>query len=118
MSFDRFQSEPYALRRDRDDDLLPSLNPQPFFTVAVPCESCGRPASERYWNPEAELMIGLGCECETPDDLMCPELLGPIAAAKTVGEIVRVCKEHRATCSVCNPKIRQLPAVEPRKKAA
>jgi len=118
LSLDRFQSEPYALRCDRDNDLLPSLNPQPFFTEAVPCESCGRPASERYWNPEAQLMIGVGCECETPDDPICPELLEPIAAAKSVREIVQVCKEHRATCPVCNPNFHQLPAVEPQKKAA
>jgi hypothetical protein len=117
---DRFQSEPYSLRRNRDDDdLLPSLNPQPFFTEAVPCEFCGRPASQRYWNPEAELMIGVGCECETPDDPICPELLEPIAAAKSVAEIVKVCKKHRATCPVCNPKIRKMePTNAPERKAA
>ena len=81
-----------------------------LYTVAYPCEQCGRPDDV--------------CDCSVPDEPICPALEGPIQAARSVKEIVEVCKAHIASCERCNPKILRMPATnelaapEPRKKAA
>jgi hypothetical protein len=91
---DRFQSEPFGRPRQIE----------PFYTVAVPCEACGRPTDRRQWNAEHELWIGVDCVCTREDETpVCPGLLEPILAARSVLEIQAACKAHREHCEVCNP---------------
>jgi hypothetical protein len=78
--------------------------PSPFYALAEPCESCGEPTFKgRIWNAEHELWIAVDCSCNAPDMPTCPNLVPLIVQANTVREIVRVCKEHRASCSLCGP---------------
>ncbi len=92
---DRFQSEPFS---------LPRRTPEPFYTEALPCESCGRPAQERTFDPDSGLWIGVNCVCVTiPDEPICSALEGPIMAARNVREIVEACKAHREYCPICKP---------------
>lgn len=91
---DRFESEPFTRPRQVE----------PFYAVALPCEACGRPAESREWNAEHELWIGVNCVCMREDATpVCPGLLEPILAARTVREIRAACKAHREYCPVCNP---------------
>ena len=73
-----------------------------FYTEALPCESCGRPTYRaRVWNAEYELWIAVDCSCNVPDEAICPDLLPLIVKARTVGELLAVCREHRRTCRRC-----------------
>jgi hypothetical protein len=104
----RFQSEPFR---------APRRQPAPFFTEALPCESCGRPAETRTLDAGSGLLIGVDCVCITePSEPMCPALEGPILRARNVGEIVEACKAHREYCPMCNPvrrkEIESAPLVE------
>jgi hypothetical protein len=49
------------------------------------------------------------CGCADPDDPICPRLpIEAILNARTVREMSRVFREHRATCELCGPvKIRK-----------
>jgi len=87
---------------DRQDPDAFYRFPQPFFVESLPCENCGRPSEQRTWNAELQMYIGVDCPCLTePDEPMCPELLAPILAARSVREIIEVCKAHRINCPVC-----------------
>jgi hypothetical protein len=117
MSTDRFDSEPFAMPRRRI--------PAPFYTEALPCESCGRPAETRTLDVDSGLWIGVDCPCITePDEPQCPALEGPILRARNVREIVQACKAHREYCPLCNPVQRKgiapapHPEMEPERKAA
>ena len=78
--------------------------PPPFYAEAEPCESCGEPTYKgRVWNQEHELWIAVDCSCNAPDQPICSRLLPLIVAARTVGELVDVCKAHRKICPECGP---------------
>jgi hypothetical protein len=87
----------------------------PFYANAEPCESCGEPTYRgRIWNAEHELWIAVDCSCNAPEQPTCPNLVPMIARAKTVREIVRVCKDHRQNCPLCGPiEIRRPQRKEP-----
>src|SRR5271169_4807508 len=74
----------HALRRRADDA-------EPFFTVAEPCEDCGRPKDD--------------CQCSIPDEPLCPELARLLDACKSITEIQAVSKTHVAKCECCNPRV-------------
>lgn len=98
---DRFSSEPYSLPRHRE--------PEPFYAIAEPCESCGRPSEKRYWDAEYELWIGINCECVQPEEPVCPALGVLIVAARNVREIVQACQKHREGCPVCGEGLKPQP---------
>ncbi len=79
------------------------MNPEPFFTEALPCESCGAPVSERTWNQEHEIWIGTDCSCNAPNQPLPACMIAVIEAARTVGELCDSVKQHRQTCPVCGP---------------
>lgn len=95
-----------------------AVEPELFFTELPPCEACGRPASRREWNAEHQLMIGVGCVCNEPDEPMCPALEVAIAAARNVREIVQACKEHRAGCPLCSGEAAAQPQGPARARSA
>jgi ribosomal protein L37E len=83
--------------------------PEAFFTYEEPCIDCGYPRSR--------------CVCNIPDEPVCEDLYPLIMAAKTLGEVHRVCQAHRLVCAACGD-VRKLPersretAMMDRKKAA
>ena len=100
-------SDPYEdyahARRRRAEDA------EPFFTVAEPCEDCGRPVEE--------------CACSIPDEPLCEVLVGEMRGAKSVTELLRLTRQHVQVCEVCNPKVLRMQpneqtAPEPHRKAA
>jgi hypothetical protein len=76
---------------------------QPFFTEALPCESCGAPVSSRTWNAEHEIWIGSDCCCNAPDLPIPACLIAVYEASRTVGELLDSARAHRLTCPVCGP---------------
>ena len=77
--------------------------PEAFFTEALPCESCGSPVSNREWNAEHELWLGLDCSCSAPDQPIPECLIAVLEAARTVWELCDSVKAHKLTCPVCGP---------------
>ena len=106
---DRFESEPYALPRRR---------PEPFFTEAEPCESCGRPAlNGRTFDPEHGIWIANGCPCLQEEQPICRALEQPILKARTVREVREVIRNHRALCPICGTPARKEATSQSRKTA-
>lgn len=88
-------------RCDRDEDGLPM---NPFFSIALPCESCGEPTEkDRVWNAEYELWVAVDCSCNEPDLPVCPLLIPALEAAELVSEVCQVIRDHRKTCPLCKP---------------
>ena len=80
--------------------------PSPFYAEALACELCGEPTFEgRIWNAEHEIWIAQDCSCNAPDEPICPGLLPLLQQAKTVGELLDLCKAHRKTCVQCGAPI-------------
>lgn len=98
--------------------------PTPFYAEGLPCESCGSPTYQaRQWNAEHELWIAVDCGCNAPSEPVCPELLPAMLEARTVGELVEVCRQHLRTCQKCGapaaiPKRKETTAVPIRRKEA
>jgi hypothetical protein len=79
--------------------------PNPFYTVAEPCESCGEPTYQgRIWNQEHELWVAVDCSCNTPEFPTCPLLIPQLELAETVQQVCDVIRGHRATCHLCGPQ--------------
>jgi hypothetical protein len=85
--------------------------PRPFFTRAVPCESCGKPVDSRIpasWDPD--LLVGPCCEIHA-DDLpqerpVCETLYQSVCRAQTVQQVRDAFNQHQATgCPLCCPTI-------------
>lgn len=75
----------------------------PFYTEALPCESCGTPTyQERQWNPEHELWVAVDCSCNTPTEPLSACLIAVFESAHTVGELLDSAQQHRQTCPVCS----------------
>ena len=107
---DRFTEES-AGDLERNFRLRLKPEPEPFYAEAVPCEACGRPATERVWNAELELWIGLDCRCATaelPIEPRCMVEYQIVMAAEALGELSNSVKAHRLTCPLCN-RIRKQP---------
>lgn len=85
---------------------------EPFFTLALPCESCGAPVSDRTWNIEHEIWVGSDCSCNAPDQPIPECLIEIYQAAQSVGELCDSARAHRLTCPVCGPA-----RLQPRKPA-
>jgi len=97
--------------------------PVPFYTEALPCESCGEPTYKgRVWYPEFQLWIATDCSCNEPVAPTCPILIPLLSEAVTVREICQIIRNHRASCALCGPvEIRRPSGKEPaqtRKEAA
>jgi hypothetical protein len=87
---------------DRDEDGYPT--PEPFYTEAEPCESCGSPThAPRVWNAEYELWIAIDCSCNAPDTPLPACIIAVLEAAQTVGELCDSVKAHLLICPVCGP---------------
>ena len=90
---DRFSEEsPLTYAEDRE--------PKAFFTISLPCESCGRPCEERieaYWEPG--WMVG-AC-CMVPQDDVCAAFWLVLEKCTTVAEVASAMREHIATCAAC-----------------
>ena len=118
---DRFTEESAS---DLECNFRRSRESEPFYTEALPCEACGRPATERVWNAEFELWIGLDCQCATaelPIEPRCIVEYRIVMLAEALGELSASVRAHRLTCPVCNgtrkPPMSQMARVE-RKVAA
>jgi hypothetical protein len=93
--------------------------PRAFFAEAQPCESCGLPTWEpRVWDEEHELWVAVDCGCLAPSAPTCPDLVGPIMEAETVGEVMEVCREHRKHCTRCGDPIEMPARVERQEREA
>lgn len=94
---------------------------RPFYAEALPCESCGEPTfQERIWNAEYELWIAVDCSCNIPDAPACPGMAPLFDSARTVGELMDLCKAPQCA-GVIEIPIRQGVSKEPavvRKEAA
>ncbi len=89
----------------RDTDWDSHLR-EPFYTEALPCESCGKPCDcERQpASYEPSLLVGPCCqveEVETPDEPICPRLYMALMFSDSVAQIVLAWKLHNQTCPVC-----------------
>ena len=92
---------------DRDEDGYPD-DPKPFYTEALPCESCGHPTFQgRVWNAEHEIWIAIDCSCNAPDQPLPACMIEVYRNAQTVGQMMDDIKAHRQTCPVC--RIAELP---------
>ena len=85
--------------------------PEPFYTEALPCESCGKPCDSRVpasWDPE--LLVGKCCEIDLSDQAplepVCLELARCLSRVRTVGEVVAAFRLHETSCRLCNPQRR------------
>ena len=89
--------------------------PPPFYTNAVPCESCGEPTyQERVWYPEFQLWIAVDCSCNAPQAPTCSILVPLLSEAVTVRQVCQVIRSHRASCPLCGPvEIRKRQTKEP-----
>ena len=82
---------------------------QAFYAEAFPCETCGRPAGERFFSFEHQLWIGQDCPCilqaQLPVDFRCLEEYRLVVTGQSVRQISERVKFHRLTCSVCTPEL-------------
>jgi hypothetical protein len=86
-----------------------SKTPQPFFTHARPCESCGKPVDSEDLKPASwmpEILVGPCCReylsDAMPDQPVCPSLWQFICEqAQTVRAISEAFDEHLRTCLYC-----------------
>jgi hypothetical protein len=85
---------------------------EPFFTQALPCESCGQPCDDRRpasWDPE--LLVGPCCELDLsqiPDMPVCEDLCKLLMRCATVGQVGDVFSTHRKVCRKCNPELGEI----------
>lgn len=95
--------------RQREIDEYHDRQAQAFYAEANPCEACGRPAGDRFFNLKHQLWIGADCPCiieaQLPVEFRCPQEYRILMAAKTVGEMCDTVKLHRDTCPVCTPEL-------------
>ena len=78
---------------------------EPFFTEALPCESCGKPVDcdRRPATWDESLMVGPCCQeiDNTPSVPTCPALYELMMSCETVGELCDFSKSHKAHCPTC-----------------
>jgi hypothetical protein len=89
---------------------------EPFFAIAIPCESCGQPCEETKiakWDPA--LHVGACCEfCidfEIPDLPNCIRLWEAIENCKSVGAVRAVFAAHASGCPICRDAVKLPEAV-------
>jgi hypothetical protein len=96
---------------DRNED----GSPEPFFTHARPCESCGRPVNPENLKPAGwapELNVGPCCReylaDSLPDQPVCHALLEFFwYEAETVAQIQQAFRRHLASCPECQKAARK-----------
>jgi hypothetical protein len=78
----------------------------PFYAVAEPCESCGKPVfGERFaatW--DETVLVGECCRFHLDDILdqpMCPEFDKYVAQCKTTYEVAQAFEAHWSDCREC-----------------
>jgi hypothetical protein len=81
-----------------------------FYTLAVPCESCGAPCDERVtakW--DTSLQVGPCCEfCidfEVPNLPNCIRLWEAIENCKSVGAVRAIFNAHAYSCPICRVSV-------------
>lgn len=77
---------------------------EPFFTNAIPCESCGSPCDETrvaLW--DSSLNVGPCCyeEPSIPDVPVCPGLEAALMRFEVAHEVIAAMKEHQECCETC-----------------
>jgi hypothetical protein len=95
---------------------------QAFFAEANPCEACGRPAGERFFDPEHQLWVGADCPCillhQIPVNFRCPEEYRIVLAGRSLSQISQAVRFHRLICPVCRREVAgQVQPIERRKAA-
>jgi hypothetical protein len=95
---------------------------QALFAEANPCEACGRPAGERFFDPEHELWIGVDCPCillhQIPVNFRCPLEYRIMITGTSLRQIEQAVKLHRSLCSICRREpSRDVQPIERRKAA-
>jgi hypothetical protein len=90
------------------------ITPQPFYTEALPCGSCGKPCSELFpctW--DSNLMVGECCPeylgDAMPNQPICRSLSRFINQARTVKQVQDAWKEHQDSCVECRRLSRKQP---------
>ena len=91
----------------------------PFFTEALPCESCGAPCDERRIAPwDTSLQVGTCCyhHEELPT---CETLWTALSRCESVAAVSLAMSIHLAECPVCQAeRTRVVNAEVPRKESA
>ena len=86
-------------------------DPQPFFTHALPCESCGKPCDELhvpYW--DSDLHVGMCCAIHSDEwindtEPTCEALYRLVSHCKTVAEVSDAFEVHaHSGCLLCCPR--------------
>src|ERR1039458_2193106 len=84
---------------------------QPFFTEALPCESCGKPCDELhvpYW--DSDLHVGMCCAIHSDEwindtEPTCEALYRLVSHCKTVAEVSDAFEVHaHSGCLICCPR--------------
>ena len=84
---------------------------QPFFTEALPCETCGKPSEELhvpYWAPD--LHVGMCCAIHSDEwindtEPTCDDLYRLVSHCKTVAEVSDAFEVHaHSGCLRCSPR--------------
>lgn len=92
--------------RQQELDEYRERQAQAFYAEAFPCENCGRPAGDRFYDLKHKLWIGVDCPCivedKAPVEFRCPQEYRIICQAKTVGEMRDAVRLHRETCAACS----------------
>ena len=82
--------------------------PQPFFTEALPCESCGKPCDKLhipYWDPD--LHVGMCCAIHSDEWIndmhpTCEDLYRAVSRCSSVAEVSRAFDLHaNSGCAIC-----------------
>jgi hypothetical protein len=84
---------------------------QPFYTHALPCESCGKPCDELhvpYW--DTDLHVGMCCAIHSDEwindtEPTCKDLYRLVSHCKTVAAVSEAFEAHaHSGCLICCPR--------------
>jgi hypothetical protein len=81
---------------------------EPFFTEAIPCESCGAPCDETRPAPwDTSLNVGPCCYQEQliPDEPVCPGMEAALMRFEFAHEVLAAMKAHRECCETCRVEV-------------
>jgi hypothetical protein len=81
---------------------------EPFFTEAIPCESCGSPCDETRQAPwDTKLNVGPCCyiNASIPDVPVCQGMLDVIDSCPLTSSVAAAMEAHRECCETCRVEV-------------